>query len=107
MGLPYHALCAPVLNFFYNLGEKSTTIHIDNVAVDYNTFANQSHGLMLPNHLPKTYSVVTLDRIDQYYIVNYIVSFENAEKDMITLEIILEGSATGIDNEGVQKKNLP
>lgn len=97
------AFRVPVLNFFNIAKEKSTTIEVGEKGVDYNVVAERIHGLALPSYIPENYSISTFEGIEQYYIANFINSGDNK---IIKLETLLEGSVSGVDNEGVQINNL-
>jgi hypothetical protein len=85
----------PILNFFNNVSKQSTTIHVQNREGLYNSFADKIKGLNLPNYIPESYKVKTVNKADK----NYSVLFTNAEGLSINLRALMQGSSTGVDSE--------
>lgn len=100
--LSVDALRVPFLNLLTISGKESTTIRINDLEVDYNLFSDKIDGLALPNFIPESYSIKTLDRLGDYYIIE----FANIDNGKIRLETLLDGSTFGVDNENTLKESL-
>ncbi len=95
------ALRVPVLNFFNSIGNQSTTIQIQNNVNNYENFADQIKGLYLPEFVPDTYKLKSIDKNDS----TYLIEFNNGNGGFIQLQNLTNEYSAGIDNEnsGIEK----
>ena len=89
------ALRVPFLNFFNNINQQSTTIHVQDDENLYSSFGDQIKGLYLPDYIPELYKVKSINRVDK----NYNVLFKNSDGLTIELRAMAGGSSAGVDSE--------
>jgi hypothetical protein len=84
-----------MLNIISEIGEKSTTIVIDDEEVNYDRFLNKVQGKHLPSYIPYGYMTDSIEEFGSYYLVTY----KNNAGAVIQLQKLPGGSSVGIDSE--------
>lgn len=91
-----------VLNLFSEMGDRSTTIYIDDTETSYDTILSEDQGLYLPTYIPEGFMVVSVDKFNDYYLITY----KNAAETVIELERLPSGSSVGLDIEKAQIEQI-
>lgn len=96
------ALRVPILNFFDNISKQSTSIEIQDNQDYYSAFSDQIKGLYLPEYIPATYKIKSIDKASNIYTVH----FENDSGGYIDFSSLKSGSFAGIDSESADSEKL-
>lgn len=92
-----------VLNIINVIGEKSTTIIIDDGEVNDDRYLDEGQGKHLPSYIPDGYMTDSVEEFGGYYLVTY----KNDAGSLIRLEKLSGGSSVGIDSECAHTEQIP
>ncbi len=85
----------PFLNLFSETKKESTTITVEEKAVDYQQFSEKIKGLYLPSYVPDGYSIKSIER----FATLYVIKFTNDKSAEISLKALPGGTTLGVDSE--------
>ncbi len=94
------AFRVPALEFFGRVEDGAYSASVVDVSGIYDSNKEEIKGTFLPSYVPEGYKLDFVDRAGRIYTVRYI----NDSDGFIIFQLLIEGSAVQVSNNGIQKE---